>query len=265
MRNIRLLATDLDGTLLRDDKTISLRTRRALERVRAVGIEIVLVTGRPPRFLRTVAEELGIPNIAICGNGALIYDPTEHTIIRHTPIAPALAVALVTELRAAAPGVCFAFEREMVMGCEPGYLTALQRTPPPDILLADALALCEQPISKLIAVHPEMPVEALLPLAQRLAAGRALATYSGAPFVEMSAPEAQKSLALAWLCAQRGIQPDEVIAFGDMPNDLPMLRWAGHSVAMANAHPDVLAAADEITLSNEEDGVAVVLERLFDR
>jgi hypothetical protein len=65
------------------------------------------------------------------------------------------------------------------------------------------------------------------------------------------------------VCAQRGIASDDVVAFGDMPNDLPMLRWAGHGVAVANAHPDLLTAADEVTASNDDAGVARVLERLF--
>jgi hydroxymethylpyrimidine pyrophosphatase-like HAD family hydrolase len=114
-----------------------------------------------------------------------------------------------------------------------------------------------------MAHHTGTPVQELLSQARSIAGDRAVATFSGAPFVEIGAPGAQKSLALAWLCAERGIRPEEVIAFGDMPNDLPMLRWAGHSVAMANAHPEVLREVAEVTTSNDEDGVAVVLERLF--
>lgn len=263
MRHLRLLATDLDGTLLQSDKRISPRTQRALKLVRAAGVEIVLVTGRPPRFLRLVAAELEIASAAICGNGALVYDPARDLIIRHVPLSGPVAAEIVVALRGAAPGVCFACERGLHLGCEPEYLTRFPHAKQEVACTADALTLCCEPISKLIAHHTQIPVQELLRLARSIIGERAIVTFSGAPFVEIGAPGAQKSLALAWLCAERGIQPDEVIAFGDMPNDLPMLGWAGHSVAMANAHPEVLREVAEVTTSNDEDGVAVVLERLF--
>jgi Cof subfamily protein (haloacid dehalogenase superfamily) len=263
MRHLRLLATDLDGTLLRSDKHVSPRTRRALNLARAAGVEIVLVTGRPPRFLRAVAAELDSANTAICGNGALVYDPVQDLIIRHVPLPGEIAAEIVVELREAAPGVCFACERGLFSGCEPEYLVRFPRARQEVACTADALTLCREPISKLIAHHSDIPIQELLQLTRSITGDRAVATFSGAPFVEIGAPGAQKSLALAWLCAERGIQPDEVIAFGDMPNDLPMLRWAGRSVVMANAHPEVLREVAEVTTSNDEDGVAVVLERLF--
>jgi Cof subfamily protein (haloacid dehalogenase superfamily) len=263
MRHFRLVATDLDGTLLHSDKSISLRTRRALARVIETRVMIVLVTGRPPRFLRTVAEDLQIWNLAICGNGAVVYDPVRNAIVRHTPIPPAVARDIVLELRSIAPGICFACERELTPGCEPEYLAQFPHTAEQTPLVDDALILCQEPITKLIARHPTIPVAQLLPMIESLPGERVLATFSGAPFVEIASPLAQKSLALAWLCEEWGIQPREVIAFGDMPNDLPMLRWAGHSVATANAHSELFAVATEVTLSNDEDGVAVVLERLL--
>jgi len=263
MCHFRLLATDLDGTLLRSDKHISPRTHQALNAARAAGVEIVMVTGRPPRFVRTVAAELEIASAAICGNGALVYDPLHDDIIRHVPLPGTIAAEIVVALREAAPGICFACELGLHLGCDPEYLVRFPHAKQDVVCTADALTLCREPISKLIAHHTQIPVQELLQLAEIIVGGRAVATFSGAPFVEISAPGAQKSLALAWLCAERGIQPEEVIAFGDMPNDLPMLRWAGHSVAMANAHPEVLREVAEVTTSNDEDGVAVVLERLF--
>jgi Cof subfamily protein (haloacid dehalogenase superfamily) len=264
MRHFRLVATDLDGTLLRSDKSVSPRTRRVLAKVREAGVRTALVTGRPPRFLRTVAEDLDIWELAICANGAIVYDPARNAIIRHTPIPPAVARDIILELRRMAPGICFACEQELYSSCEPEYL---ERFPPNSALQAplvdDALILCRKPVTKLIARHPTIPVAELLLMIESLPDKRVLATFSGAPFVEVSAREAQKSLALAWLCEEWGIQSSEVIAFGDMPNDLPMLHWAGHSVATANAHAELRAAATEVTVSNDEDGVAVVLERLF--
>jgi hydroxymethylpyrimidine pyrophosphatase-like HAD family hydrolase len=89
-------------------------------------------------------------------------------------------------------------------------------------------------------------------------------TFStGHGLIEISAPGITKGSGLARLAGQLGIAPAEVVALGDMPNDLPMLQWAGHGVAMANAHPAVLESADEITAPNSQDGLALVLERWF--
>jgi Cof subfamily protein (haloacid dehalogenase superfamily) len=211
-----------------------------------------------------VAEDLDILGLAICANGAIVYDPAQDAIIQHTPISSAVAEDIILELRRMAPGICFAFEQELYPSCEPEYLAwfaynSASQAP----VVEDALTLCRKPVTKLIARHPAIPVAQLLLMIESLPGERVLATFSGAPFVEISAPAAQKSLALAWLCKELGIESSEVIAFGDMPNDLSMLRWAGHSVAMANAQPEVRAATTEVALSNDEDGVAVVLERLL--
>lgn len=260
---MRLVATDLDGTLLRDDRTISARTRQALDRARAAGIALVLVTARPPRFVRALAQELGLSGVAICCNGALVYDLETEALIEHSPLASADARALVAALREAIPGVAFAIESELTYGCEPAYLALGSLSQPQDELLADALLLCERPITKLIARHAERVAEELYPLALAIAGERAVITYSSPRFIEISAIGIDKARTLARYCERLGVSPAEVVAFGDMPNDTPMLRWAGRGVAVANAHAEALASADDITASNMDDGVARYLERLL--
>ncbi len=263
MREIRLVATDLDGTLLRDDKTISERTRAALWRVQEAGIALVLVTGRPPRTLKIVAQELAVTGLAICCNGAIVYDLAADAIFQHDTLASDVARQLVTVLRDAVPGVCFAVERGLVFGHEPAY-TAISHIPEQDRpFTGDAYVLCAEDVTKLIVRHPEMPLDDLLRLSRGVVGERAAVTHSGAPFVEIAAAGITKASALAAVCARLGIEASAVIAFGDMPNDLPMLAWAGRSIAVANAHPDVRAAVDTVTASNEADGVAVVLEHLL--
>jgi len=264
MTDFRLVATDLDGTLLRDDKTISTRTIAALRRVREAGIALVLVTGRPPRRLKIVARELDVTGLAICCNGAIVYDLAADAIVEHNTLASAVARQLVVALREAAPGVCFAIERGLVFGHESAYVYSGQIAEDEPPLSADAHVLCAEAVTKLIVRHPELPLDDLLRISRVVAGERAAVTYSGAPFVEISAAGITKASALAGLCDRLGIAASQVIAFGDMPNDLPMLAWAGHSVAVANAHPDVLAAVDEVTAANEDDGVAIVLERLIE-
>lgn len=260
---IQLVATDLDGTLLRDDKTISARTREALRRVQEAGMALVLVTGRPPRRLKIVAQELGLTGLAVCCNGAIVYDLAADAIVQHDTLSSETARQLVAALREAVPGVCFAVERGLVFGHEPTY-TAMSLVPDHDPPFSgDAHELCAEAVTKLIVRHPEMPIEELWRISREIVGETAATTHSGAPFVEIAAAGITKASALAGLCDRLGITSSQVIAFGDMPNDLPMLAWAGRSVAVANAHPDVLAAVDEVTASNEDDGVAVVLERLL--
>ncbi len=261
---VRLVACDLDGTLLRADGTVSERMRRCLERVRGAGITLVPVTARPPRTLRRIADDLGLSGLAICCNGGIVYDLERDDIVDHSPLRSEVATEIVAKLRNAAPGVRFALELGTRWGWEPGYAELNPAVRQPGGLEGDALELCAMgPVSKLIARHGELSTAELLEVARALVGDAAHATHSGATFVEISAAGVHKALALRDLCGRLRVAASEVVAFGDMPNDLPMLEWAGLGVAVANAHPEVLAEVDEVTLSNEEDGVAVVLERLL--
>ncbi len=258
----RLIATDLDGTLLAPDESVTPRTRRALDRARAAGIPVLLVTGRPPRWLDGPVAATGHRGPVICANGAIVYDPAAGAILHHAPLEPGVAARLVAGLRAAVPGATFACEMGLTYGREPGY--APLRLPLPDrIRVADALDLVAEPVTKLLVRHPGHAVETVAAAAAGLAEDAAEVTWSTPHLVEIHGRGVTKASALARWCAAAGIRASEVVAFGDMPNDLAMLRWAGTGVAVANAHPDVLAAADAVTASNAEDGVAAFVEALL--
>ncbi|HYP97449.1 MAG TPA: HAD family hydrolase [Polyangiaceae bacterium] len=259
----RLIATDLDGTLLAKDGSVSPRTQRALRRARGAGIELVMVTGRPARHVVKIDGVAELGGTAICVNGALVYDLDRELVLSEERLTSSIATELVTKLRARMPGICFAVEVGLDYGWEPDYALQRKRSELPRLPIADALLLCERGVNKLIARHPQILVEELIERAQDLFAERARASYSGAPFLEVAAASVSKASALAAYCSARSIERSQVLSFGDMPNDLPMLEWAGHSVAMGNAHPSVLAAVHEVTLSNEADGVAAVVERLL--
>ena len=261
--DVRLVATDLDGTLLRTDGTISARTRATLARVQAAGVIVVPVTARLPRTVREIAAMTGISSLAICCNGALVYDLAANVIVHHLPLVTDIAARLVYALREAAPGVQFAVETGATFGQEPDYLSLHPAVPPDLPRVADALVLIVDGVTKLIARHPTLPLSALLHLTRSIACETATVTHSGAEFVEVSAAGVTKASTLAMLCAGRGIKAAEVIAFGDMPNDLPMLVWAGRGYAVANAHADILAVADAVVPANDADGVAVALDALF--
>ncbi|HEY7122841.1 MAG TPA: Cof-type HAD-IIB family hydrolase [Ktedonobacterales bacterium] len=261
-RSIRLIATDLDGTLLRTDETVSERNQQALLHAQELGLTVVLASGRSPRNLIGIARDAGLGGLAICCNGAMIYDLDQEAVIQHTTLETAVARELIVRLREAMPGVCFCVELGTSIGMEPAYLALRQRPPREPPLVDDALALCSGPVTKIIVRHPSHSVETVLEMT-RAAANGSEVTFSGFSFIEVAAAGVDKGQALKMLCARLNVDASEVIAFGDMPNDLGMLAWAGHGVAMANAHPDVLKQAREITLSHMDDGVAVVLERML--
>ena len=264
MNRPRVVATDLDGTVVRSDGTISARTRDVLVAVEATGAMVVIVTGRPPRWLHGIAEQTGHHGLAICANGALLYDLHTEQVVQAHPIEVDDAHRLVQQLRTAIPGLTFAVE---VVGVEFAHEPAYHPrwTTDPGTLVAEIEVLLSGPVAKLLGRHEAMGSDELLARA-RAVVGDELATLTHSSrdgLLEISAAGISKASTLESVCVERGYAAADVVAFGDMPNDLPMLAWAGRSVAVANAHPEVLAAVDEVTSSNDDDGVAVVLERWF--
>lgn len=259
----RLVATDLDGTLLRSDGTVSERSRAALALAQVRGIEVVVTTGRPPRLVEPLARSIGAGDIAICANGAIVVDLATGEILEHRPLGKGVASRLVEGLRAACPGILFSFEFASDFARETAYAETFR--PPPAPRYGDALELAREPVLKLLGRHPSLPFAGVLAAARAIAGDAAVATTAGGTVVEISGADVTKASALAAHCAALGILPAEVIAFGDAPNDLQLLAFAGRSVAVANAHPEVLAAAGERTASNDDDGVALVLEAALGR
>jgi len=259
----RLVATDLDGTLVRSDGTVSPRTTAAIARVEAAGVPFVMVTGRPPRWMGGIAEATGHRGLAVCANGALVYDLHAARVVRTDLLSGEAALGVVDALRRELPGIAFAVERhEADFAHEPSYRPRwdsgdkLTQAPVEQLLAGDVI--------KLLARHEELTADELLASARGAVGDAATLTHSSADgLLEISAAGVSKASGLASLAADFGVEAADVIAFGDMPNDLPMLAWAGRAVAVANAHPEVLAAADEVTASNDDDGVAQVLDLDF--
>jgi HAD superfamily hydrolase (TIGR01484 family) len=258
-----LVATDLDGTVVRPDGTISDRMVSAFARVEESGAEFVVVTGRPPRLVDEVAEKFGGRGLAICSNGAYLYDMQARKVVEEYAIAPPDLAVAVARLRAVIPGIGIAVEHS-------DRLVADEHYQPWDwdrgvtIERADDELLLSLPAPKLLGRHPELSADELLALAKPVLDGLVTVYHSnGSRLVEAVAIGVHKAAALARLAERSGVGPADVIAFGDMPNDLPMLAWAGTAYGVANGHPDVLAMVDHVIGSNSEDGVAVVLEQLY--
>ena len=259
----KLVATDLDGTLLHTDGTVTERTRRALTAVEDLGVVVVFVTGRPIRWMDDLWQHVGGHGLAVCSNGGVVYDVHEHAVVKARTIPRPVGLEVGELLRQAIPGTSFAVERTTGFGKEPEFMP--QVPPPDDLEVAGLSHIFDDHVVKLLARHEDLDPEKFWDEVDVHVGSRVTTTWSSlGALVEISAPGVTKASTLELLCAERGIGPDEVVAFGDMPNDLPMLEWAGTSYAMANGHPSVRALAEHVAPAHDEDGVAQVLERLFD-
>lgn len=258
----RLVATDLDGTLLQPDGTLSARTREVLTALEARAIPVVFVTGRPMRWMEDLWGEVGGVGLAVCSNGGIVYDVARHTIRHASVIDRADALQVADLLRQAMPGTAFALEKTGGYAREREYRG--QHREPPGIAVGPLEEIFDDTVVKLLATHPEAAPEAYWREASDLIGPLLEVTWSSSwSLLEMSAPGITKASSLAGLCAELGVAASEVVAFGDMPNDVPMLEWAGLPVAMADAHPSAMRSSVLVAPTNTEDGVATVLTDLF--
>ncbi|GIJ50067.1 haloacid dehalogenase [Virgisporangium aliadipatigenens] len=254
---VKLVATDLDGTLVRGDRSLSPRTVAVLD---ALPVPLVIATGRPVRWLFNVYEQLSHKPIAVVANGAAVYDPERDELMHSAPLSAEELAHACAVLREAVPEAAFAVERD---GGRTLLHEAAHQIGPweraNEALLAE---LVNAPAAKLLVRAGRRDADEFTALVGAALQGAYEATHSSSSgLVEISAAGVTKASGLAWVAARLGVEAAEVVAFGDMPNDVPMLTWAGTGVAVANAHPAVLAAADEVTASNEDDGVALWIEK----
>jgi len=258
----RLVATDLDGTLLHTDGTVTARTRAALDAVEGQGVTVVFVTGRPIRWMAELWQHVGDHGLAICSNGGIVFDVPSHEVRIARPIPVPVGLEVATLLHDEVPGTAFAVERTDGFGKEP---TFMERYPLPEgMQVGEIQEILDRGTVKMLARHEDMEPEAFWAVTEKLVGHLVTTTWSSlGALVEISADGVTKASTLALLCEELGIKPVDVVAFGDMPNDLAMLEWAGTSYAMANAHPTVLELADRRAPDHDDDGVAAVLEELF--
>ncbi|PPJ22505.1 HAD family hydrolase [Nocardia nova] len=266
-----MVATDVDGTLLDEWERVTPRTRTAVAALIADGVPFVLATGRPPRWIDPVVEGLGFPPLCVCGNGAVIYDSAADRIL-HTSTLDVESLAWIADLaERVLPGCGLAAERvgrSAHDAATPQFVSSPEYEHawlnPDDTQVSRQEVISAPAIKMLIRLRGTPSAEMQSALEPHLT-GRADITYStNNGLIELSAPGITKAAGLSVVAERLGVDPAAILAFGDMPNDVPMLRMAGHGVAMGNGHPEAQAAADEITASNAEDGVARVLERWWE-
>lgn len=260
---IKLIALDLDGTLLGIDGAVSARNVDAVNALADAGHHVVIATGRPLHLVADLAGQLGQAVSYIVGtNGSMIGTFPDAALVRLVGFDFDLAHQAVTTIRAAIPGTGFAIATDAGLAHERGFaerMPAVVDNDPVD----DVLGIGGTEAYKLFAFHSGMTVEALLAAAPAHLPIGLSANHMGADAIDIGPDTIDKCSGLRWVCTELGIDAADVIAFGDEWNDLTMLEWAGRGVAMGNADDRVKASADEVAPANTADGVAVVLEQLL--
>ncbi len=263
-----LIASDVDGTLLDADETVTVRTRDAVAAAIAAGATFVLATGRPPRWITPVVDALGFAPMSVCANGAVLYDPATDRIVSARTLSTDLLAVLAEIATRAIPGAGLAVERvgrsahdaaTPQFVSSPGYEHAWLNPDNTEVSLADLLSA--PAVKLLVRMAGARSADLAAALAPHIGIEGEITYSTDNGLVEIVPLGVSKASGIEQVAGPLAIAADDVVAFGDMPNDVSMLAWAGHGVAMGNAHPEVLAVADEVTAPNTEDGVARVLER----
>ncbi|KAA1426520.1 HAD family hydrolase [Nocardioides antri] len=259
-----LIATDLDGTLVpADSSEPSPFTASVLERADRADIPLVFVTARPLRWMDGFWPLVGEHGLAIVSNGAVVYDVHAGSAISVRGIEPAAGLSVISAIAASVPGAAFAVECIDGIRLDPRFVE--RHHVPEGSPRGELDEIWDLPALKVLVRHPSMGPDDFRDAVVAAVGETATATWSESGLVEISAAGVDKATALVELCARLGVAADDVVAFGDMPNDIPMLAWAGTSYAMADAHPSVLEAADHVAPPCGDDGVARVIEALLDR
>lgn len=265
----KLVATDLDGTIVRSDETVSSFTHAVFDRVRARGIPIVGATGRGPRLESLSRNDLPHADLLVLGGGGRVLDlrGTTPRVLRDARVPGNVIGSLIGKLEDQLGPVSLLLE--VLDGeREPLWGDAVDDWPyPDDLVIQDRATSLSHDVIKAFIKTTDHDADTLLHAASDIVPGDVVAfTHSGLGWVEITPPNVDKGTGLAIVAAELGVDPAHVLVFGDMPNDIPMFQWAGwRRVAVQNAHPALLELADEITLSNERDGVAVYLDNLLKR
>jgi Cof subfamily protein (haloacid dehalogenase superfamily) len=260
---VKLIALDLDGTLLGADGSVSTRNIHAVQAIADAGHHVVIATGRPLHLVADLADQLGTAVSYIVGtNGSMIGTFPDAALVRLMGFDVALVRQVVTAIRSSLPGTGFALATDAGLAHERGFAERMPAVVDDDPV-DDVLGLGGTEAYKLFAFHNDMSVAALLSaVPEHLPAGLS-ANHMGADAIDIGPDTIDKCSGLRWVCDELGVGAADVIAFGDEWNDLTMLEWAGRGVAMANADNRVKASADEVAPANTADGVAVVLEQLL--
>jgi Cof subfamily protein (haloacid dehalogenase superfamily) len=261
---VQAVACDLDRTLIWEDLQLRPRTKAALAAAHAVGIHTIVVTGRMFRSVRPYLAEAGIEDLVVCYQGAVVADPVSGRFLRHVPIPLPLALEAIAAVEEEGLHLnCYVDDELFVETVTPEarrYADFQRLTINP---VGDLRTWLERPPTKLVVIGDPQLLDGL-GLRLRARFGERLFISKSLPyFLELASPDVSKGTGISFVAERLGFGPESTIAFGDGENDAELLDWAGFAIAVANAHPSVLARADYVCPSAAEEGVAQTIEQLL--
>jgi Cof subfamily protein (haloacid dehalogenase superfamily) len=259
---VRVLACDLDRTLIAADYVLRERTRAALDRARRRGLDVVIVTGR---MFRAVRPYLTGPEPVVCYQGAAVADPISGEFLRHVPIPLELAREAVGAVQADGFGLnCYVGDELYVARVTPEAETyaSFQHIELHEV--GDLLGWLDHPPTKLVVVGEAHQLDALGARMRARFGSRLFIAKSLPIFLEFAHPDVSKGAGMQFVADRLGFSAAETVAFGDGENDLELLDWSDYAVAVENAHPLVLERADFVCPPADDEGVAQVIEAFLD-
>src|SRR4051812_13862185 len=262
-RDLDVVATDLDHTLIWDDGVLRPRTQAALAAAREAGLRVVVVTGRMVQSLRRVFEETGLPDAVVCYQGAVVAD-SQGRWLRHVPIEAGLAREVIAAVGAEGYEPNVYVDDKLYVARVTPEATAYASFQGLEIhAVGDLGTWIERDPTKLVCVGDPDALEGLGVRMRERFAGRLHITKSLPYFLEFATAGVTKGTGLGFLAEHLGFTAERTIAFGDGENDVELLEWAGYAVAVENAHRRVKEVADWICPPAAEQGVAQVIEALI--
>ena len=262
---VRLIVSDLDGTLLGPDGQLSPATLDAIRAVRQAGITFIAATGRAPRSAMERVGGRGLLDALVCSNGSIVHDPETDTIVRRRTIDPTHVADVIATLDDAIDDLAYCWELADRYAWDHAFHPIGSEHDDMFMFGPGERPGASDHVTKLLVSHPELLRTDLRDALRPLLPHPLSIGCSGVTFVELTGPDVNKATTIAQLAAELGVTADETIAFGDNANDLEMLAWAGTGVAMGNAHDETKSAADVVIGHHADDAVADYLLELVSR
>jgi Cof subfamily protein (haloacid dehalogenase superfamily) len=258
------MVLDVDGTLLTSDGLLTTRTREALRAADRAGWHVALVTGRPLPYVLPLVRELAVGEFVVAANGATVAEVDTGTVLYQASLPGQLVRSVLTAARQAIPDLRLAITTADRFDVEPGFDVLAPLTKADAVVVPDARPEPGDTVHSSVLFVVGADTGWLLQRIADVVPPELHVSPSGLPgSVELTPPGVHKGSGVLHLCERVGVQRDDVVAFGDGLNDHEMLTWAGLGVAMGNADAGTKQVADEVTASNDDDGVAIVVERLL--
>lgn len=260
---MRVIASDLDGTLFGPDHRVSPRTVDALQAARAAGWMVIAATGRNPTSAMPLLAPHGVIDVLIGSNGSLVHDPVTDTTVHRFPIDPSHLDTLFSSLDTGFDGLSYCWELADSSAWDLGFDDIARQHEDLFMHGPGERPGSEAPVTKVMVRHDHLVGRALADVLEPLLQAPLTLGCSGVDFVEITGVGVDKSRALRHVVEPLGLTATDVVAFGDNHNDVQMLAWAGHGVAVENAVDATKLAADETIGHHGDDSVAAYIESLL--